>query len=79
MINDYVIQSIIFDNAYNSYEESLRWVLEHGYNPIKCDFTTNYFRFRIKEPSIIEKQGYNIYRNKVFDKNKNRMFVIAYR
>jgi hypothetical protein len=79
MTTKYKIQSIIFDNSLNSYDESLRWVLEHGYKPLKVDFTTHFFRFRILEPSDLEKKGYVNYRNKVFDKIKIRMFVIAYK
>jgi len=73
-----MIQSIIFNKNLNTLDYCLKWLIDNDYKIKKIDETNNYYRFRQLEPSLLKKQGYNIYRNKLIDINKKIYLIIAY-
>lgn len=59
----YKVQSILFDKNKISLEDASKWIIEHKYKIKKVDETKNLYRFRQITPSVLDKQGYKIYRN----------------
>ena len=73
------IQAIIFNKHLNTLSSCLKWLHEHDFKFLKIHETTNYYRFRLIEPNILKLQGYNIFRDKLFDENKKIYFIMAYK
>jgi hypothetical protein len=73
-----IIQSIAFNKFNWTIENALKWLKIHQHSPIKVDITSNYYRFRLKDPKQLKKMGFIHYSNHFI--NDNTMFlVIAYK
>jgi hypothetical protein len=44
------VQAIIFDRYKYSEQQAIKWLSDHNYHPMKLHDTTNFHRFRIREP-----------------------------
>jgi hypothetical protein len=44
------VQSVLIPRDKFTVTQARRWVREHGYEIIKIDITTNYYRFRQRDP-----------------------------
>ena len=50
------VHSILFNKNIWTLKDSKRWLKEHDYIPIKkVDITTNFYRFRIRDPKLFKK------------------------
>jgi len=45
-----MIQSIIINKVIDI-REAYKWIISHGYEPIKLDITKNFYRFRLVNPT----------------------------
>ena len=75
----YKLQSVMFSRHNNSIDDAMQWLNLYGHQPIKIDITKNFIRTRLLEPKEIEKEGYKFYVNKLIDKKRDILLVLAYK
>lgn len=71
-----MIQSIIFLKKYWTPSKASEWLNIHNYKNNKLDITSNYLRYRQKNPELLKKKGYNFF-NKNIGKSRIQL-IIAY-
>ena len=62
-INNYKIQSVLFNKERYTPEQAEMWLIEHDFKVKKIDITEHYLRFRQYNPNYLKRLGYTVTRN----------------
>ena len=78
-MENYKVQSVLFDKSKNTLEEAYDFLQRHELKNKGVDEKEETYRFRQYNPAYIKKLGYTEYRTIPIDIKKGIQFVIAYK
>ena len=77
-MENYKIQSVIFDKKKYSIDDAKKWLKSNGYLSPKVDETETQLRFRQKDPDVLESLGFTSYRTKPLGKSGIQLIIAYY-
>lgn len=77
-MENYKIQSVIFDKKKYSIDNAKKWLRKNGYLSPKVDETENQLRFRQKDPDLLESVGFSQYRTVPLGKSGIQLIIAYY-
>lgn len=74
----HIIQSVLVDKDKYNLVDAILYILKNDYKADKIDESDNYYRFRQKEPLLLDKKGFDNYKT-IKGLDEGIKIIIAYK